>query len=65
MVGHEIYKFLKEKGIRQQTVAAAIGVSKSVMSQYLSNEIRLPADTFFQICAFLEQPADRFKPREE
>lgn len=64
MVGNEIAKFLKDKGIRQKTVAEKLGISASLFSQYLSNDVKLPADTFFKICEFLEQPADRFKPKK-
>jgi transcriptional regulator with XRE-family HTH domain len=65
MVGNEILKFIKEKGIKQRLIASKLGISPSLLSQYLNNEVRLPADTFFKICEFLEQPADRFKPSEE
>lgn len=65
MVATEIRQYIREKGIMQKVIAKNIGVSPSLLSQYLRNDVKLPADVFFKICDFLEVSPERFRSHEE
>lgn len=64
MVHEKLDLYIKNKGIKQSRIADATGISNSLLSQYLSGKVKMPADKFFAICDFLEVSSDTFKPTE-
>lgn len=68
MIAERIKDYIDEKGIKQITVANAIGMSKVAMSETLNGNRTLTAEELSRICRFLEVPCDRFFdqiPREK
>lgn len=62
MIHEKIKNFIDEKGIKQSSIAKAIGLSDSALSQMLAGKVRMPAEIFMLICAFLEVEPSHFAP---
>lgn len=59
-VGERIHFFRKMRGYTLQTLADAIGKSKSTVSKYEKNEIAIDIQVLFEIAQVLEVPVSRF-----
>lgn len=64
MVHERLKNFIDEKGFKQAAIARAIGVTDSVLSQMLAGKVRMTAEVFMAICAFLEVDPGRFAQDE-
>ena len=64
MVYEKLKNYIDEKGYKQAAIARAIGVTDSVLSQMLAGKVRMSAEVFMSICAFLEVDPGRFAPDE-
>lgn len=60
MIAEHLAEFFATRGIKQKTVAEAIGMSAAAMSEMLAGRRRLSADEYVAICDFLEVPYSRF-----
>lgn len=60
MVVERLAQYIAEKGIKQNAIARAIGISPQAMSETLSGRRTLTADEYRDICLFLEIPFERF-----
>ena len=49
---------IKESGIPQKTIAAAIGVSAQTVSKYMKADVFPALDTLAKLCSFLDVSAD-------
>lgn len=60
MISEHIAEYFATRGIKQKTVAEAIGLSAAAMSEMLAGRRKLSADEYVAICDFLEVPYSRF-----
>lgn len=60
MIAEKIAEYVSAKGIKQKTLADAVGISPVSMSETLRGNRTLTADEYADICKFLEVPYSKF-----
>lgn len=60
MIAEKIAEYVAAKGIKQKTLADAVGISPVSMSETLRGNRTLTADEYADICKFLEVPYSKF-----
>ena len=64
MVGSNIKNYLIENGIKQSFVADKADLTVSQMSDICNDNRNIDVVTYWKICKALNQPLDKFLPRE-
>lgn len=60
MIAERIADYIKEKGIKQTTLASVVGIAPQSMHETLKGRRTLTAEEYVRICDFLEVPYSRF-----
>ena len=60
MIAERIADYVKEKGIKQTTLAKVLGIAPQSMCETLKGNRTLTAEEYVEICDFLEVPYSKF-----
>ena len=60
MIAEKIAEYVVSKGIKQKSIAEAVGMSTVAISETLRGNRTLTAEEYVSICNFLEVPYSKF-----
>lgn len=63
MIGSDIKKYLKEKGIKQTYVSEKTDIPTPILNMILNDNRKIEVNEYMKICDAIGVPLEQFKPK--